>query len=177
MKKTLIFYFTKTGNNKFIAQKISEIIIADTEVIIPKIRSFFLLMLFSWLKINISIKPISSNIEKYEKVIIIGPIWVGKLIAPLRGFLKKYRDKMREIVFITVCGSGVEDKDGKFGYEGVFREIRSLLPSKNISCYEISTKDLNESTASQADKPLISEEVFKGEIKSRFDEIVEFLKK
>ncbi len=58
---------------------------------------------------------------------------------------------MREIVFITVCGSGVEDKDGKFGYEGVFREIRSLLPSKNSSCYEISTKDLNESTASQVD--------------------------
>jgi flavodoxin len=175
MNKTLIVFFSKTGNNKFIAEKLSKTIDADIEAIIPKTNSSFLLILSSLFKFSASIKPISQDFTKYDKVVILGPIWMGRLISPIKGFINKYAEKIKQIVFITVCGSGIEDKDGKYGYNGVFTELKSILATKLTACFEISTKLLNTNNNTQSDELLISESVFNDAIKARFDEIVKTL--
>lgn len=177
MKKTIIIYFTKTGNNRFIAEKLSKDLDADLTELIPKLNNFFLLLILSGLKIPSSIKTLSLDIKKYERVILISPIWIGSLISPIRGFVKKYKDSIKDLVFITVCGSGSEDKDGKYGYENIFKEVQKYFPSRKTSCYEISTKSLNKNNQSSKALPIISENVFNNEIKDRYDEIVEILKK
>ncbi|MCR4422627.1 MAG: flavodoxin domain-containing protein [Exilispira sp.] len=177
MKKTLILYFSRTGNNKFIAEKLSQTLESDIEAIKPKIKSFLLLILSSLFKLGIGIKPLTYDVKNYERIILLSPIWMGKLLSPIRGIIKKYGDEIKEIVFITVCGSGIEDKDGKFGYETVFKEIKNILPSKEIKCFEISTTLLTKIGNPQTySLPLVSEKDFTGAFKSRFDEIVETLK-
>jgi flavodoxin len=176
MKKTLIVYYTKTGNNKFVAERMSKLIDSDLEEITPERNNSILLFISSWLKISTSIKSLSSDLNNYEKIILFSPIWFGSLISPIRGFVKKYKDDIKEFVFITVCGGGEEDKDTKFGYEGVFKEMRKLFPSKEVSCYEISTKGVESKDLSSSGEPLISQDVFIGNIKDRFDEIVEIVK-
>ena len=93
---------------------------------------------------------------------------------------------IQDFVFITVCGGGDEDKDSKYGFENVFNEMRKLYPSPAITCYEISTKGVGSefagtsgttSVGSPTDLPLLTEELFHGDVKDRFDEVVEALKK
>ncbi len=175
MKKTLVAYYSRTGNNKYIAEKFSQSLECDIESIIPKSKSFFSLMISSLFKVAININDLKSDLKNYERVILIGPIWVGTLVAPLRGFIKKYKEKINDLIFITACGSDVESKDDKFGYEKVFSEAKRLFSPKNISCYAISLKELFDKSSS-INNQVIFDEVFTGKIKDRFDEIISKLK-
>jgi menaquinone-dependent protoporphyrinogen IX oxidase len=217
MKKTIVLYYSKTGNNQFVAKKLAKEIQADLEQIETKTKSFFSLILLTWFKKGAKIIPLDIDLTTYDRVILLGPIWMGNLISPLRGFVKRYEKDIQDFVFITVCGGGDEDKDSKYGFENVFNEMRKLYPSPAITCYEISTKGVGgESTAvgggasaecacsgsssgctcgdsspectcsetssgttsvgSPTDLPLLTEELFHGDVKDRFDEVVEALK-
>ena len=186
MKKTIVLYYSKTGNNQFVAKKLAKEIQADLEQIETKTKSFFSLILLTWFKKGAKIIPLDIDLTTYDRVILLGPIWMGNLISPLRGFVKRYGKDIQDFVFITVCGGGDEDKDSKYGFENVFNEMRKLYPSPAITCYEISTKGVGgESTGtscttsvgSPTDLPLLTEELFHDDIKDRFDEVVEALKK
>lgn len=176
MKKTLVAYYSRTGNNKYIAEKFSQSLECDIEAIVPKSKSFFSLMISSLFKVAINIVDLKSDLKNYERVILIGPIWAGTLVAPLRGFIKKYKEKIDDLVFITACGSDIESKDDKFGYEKVFSEAKRLFSPKNITCHAISLKELFDKSSS-INNQVIFDEVFTGKIKDRFDEIIINLKK
>jgi flavodoxin len=218
MNDTIAIYYSQTGNNRFIAKKLSKEIQADLEQIETKAKSIFPLLLLTWFKKGAKIKPLDIDLTKYDRVILLGPIWMGNLISPLRGFVKRYGKDIQNLIFITVCGGTDEGKDRKYGSESVFNEMRKLLPNTLTACYEISTRgvggessttvggdSLSESTCSESsfgctcgdsstectcsktspgtsgkgsppDLPLLSEELFHGEIKDRFDGVVKAIK-
>lgn len=173
MKKDLIIYFSNTGNNKFVAQKLSKKLKADIKKLEVNPKSFFLLLLFSFLKISPSIKPIP--VEKYERIILLSPIWMGNVISPIRGFLKKNRGNIKNLVYITVCGGDEEDKDGNFGYEKVFKEIKGLYGKKNYQPYALSVKYLDSFKKDDVMSIRLDEKLFVGKFKKRFNEIVKEL--
>lgn len=174
MKKNLILYFSNTGNNKFLAEKFAEKLESDINKLELKPKSFFLLLLFSFLKISPFIKP--TPVEKYERVILLSPIWMGNVVSPVRGFLKKNRKNIKSLVYITVCGGDEEDKDGKFGYEGVFTEVRKLFGKTNFSAHAISVKFLDGLEKNDVMSVRLDEKLFAEKMKERFDEIVRELK-
>ena len=176
MKKTIILYYSKSGNNRFVAEKLSKDLGSDLIEIKPKFDNFFLLIILSGLKIPSGIKKLTIDIKNYNRVILFSPIWIGNLLSPVRFFIKKYRDSINDFTFISVCGSGSEDKDGKYGYENIFKEVKNYFSTKKIQCFEISTKSLNKNKESSKDLPIISGELFSGEILSRYNEILEILK-
>jgi len=176
MKKTIVLYFSKTGNNRFVAEKLSKDLGTELIEIKPKLNNFFLLILMSGLKMPSSFKKLSIDIKNYDRVILLSPIWIGSLLSPVRGFIKKYKENINDFTFISICGSGSEDKDGKYGYENIFKEVKNYFSTKNIQCFEISTKILNKTSQSPKDLPIISEDNFKCEIKERYNEILKILK-
>ncbi len=175
MKKDLITYFSKTGNNKFIAEKLAKTLQGDIREIKVTPKSFLPLLLFSFLKISPSIKPIP--VEEYERIILLSPIWMGNVVSPIRGFLKKHRGKIKSLVYITVCGGNEEDKDGQFGYERVFKEIKALFEKSNFSSYAISVKFLDKFEREDVMSIRLDEKLFVDNIAKRFDEVVDDLKK
>ncbi len=175
MKKDLIIYFSKTGNNKFVAEKLAKTLVADVQEIDVSPKSFFFLLILSFLKISPSIKPVP--VGEYERVILLSPIWMGNVVSPTRGFLKKYSKEIKSFVYITVCGGDEEDKNGKFGYERVFKEIKTLFGKKNFSTYAISVKFLDKFEKDDVMSIRLDEKLFVGKISKRFDEVVGDLKK
>ncbi|NPV38511.1 MAG: hypothetical protein HPY78_04450 [Brevinematales bacterium] len=171
---TLILYFSETGNNEFIAHKLAQRLSSDLETLRPKHPNLFLLLLSSALHLPVSLFPLSCFPSSYERVILLGPIWMGKVISPLRGFLKKYGRSLKQLIFITVCGTGEKEKDGPFGYEKVFKKMRSLFAG-NLSCYEISTATIAPISPSADGFIRLSDEIFDGDLQRRFEEIVEIL--
>ena len=132
MKDTLVVYFSKTGNNNYLAHKIAKDLKTDIERIIPRINLFFPQLMASFSRIGFGNKKLKKSPGTYDKVILVGPIWMGKLIAPLFNFLKKNINQINKLYFVSCCGSTDEIKDEKFGYGRVFDKIREIAGKKLI---------------------------------------------
>ena len=88
--KTLVVYYSHTGNNRFLAERLARDMKGDIEEIKPRLNVFFFLIFSSFLHITFGIKDLEHDIASYDKVLLVGPIWMGNLITPLRSFVKKY---------------------------------------------------------------------------------------
>jgi flavodoxin len=176
MKKNLVVYYSNTGSNRYLAEKIALRLDCDIEAIRPRGNVFPILLLLSAMKTSWGVKSLRHYLEEYERIILCGPIWMGKFIAPLRGFIKKYNKRIKELVFVTCCGSGYEVKDDKFGHATVFELVKDILGHRLVHCQAFPIGlVLPEDKKKDSDlimKTRLSDDNFTGEIQKRFDEFI-----
>jgi menaquinone-dependent protoporphyrinogen IX oxidase len=176
MKKNLVIYYSKNGSNKVLAEKIAQSLNCDIEAIQPKLKLFLLLML----KKSIGIKNLKNNLGDYEQLILCGPIWMGRLISPLSGFVAKYNADIKSLRFVTCCGSTDKIKDDKYGYSLVFKQVETLLGDRCVSCdafpVALVLPDDQKDDSNAIMKTRLSEENFTGEIQQRFDDFIRKVK-
>lgn len=170
--KTIVVYYSNKGSNKFLAKNIAKNLSCELEEIKPRLN-FFLLLLMN---IHLGIKPLKHNIKDYQSVILCGPIWMGKLIPPLRSFIKKYYYEINNMIFVTCCGSTFAKKDEKFGHALVFKEVEKLLGDK-CTLYQafpigLVLPDDKKEDPDAFMKTHLNDENFKGEIQNRFENFI-----
>lgn len=175
--KILVVYYSKTGNNRYLAEKMARSLAGDSEAIKPRLKAFPLLVLFSLTKIGPGIKPLKHLVNGYDRIIVCGPIWMGGLISPLGDFLKKYSTSINRLYFATCCGSSNADKDNKFGYAKVFLQVKNTLKNKYVYCEAfpigliLPEDKRHDSTAMM--KARLSDANFTGEIQKRFENFIQ----
>ena len=176
----MIYYFSKSGNNKYLAQKLAKTLKCNHEQLEPIPNSFLFLVFSTIIGLGCNIRTLINNPSDFQKVILCGPIWMGNLIAPLRKFIKKYGSQTKEIILINFCGSNEEDNKTGFGFEKVHNTAKEISNGKIIQTYALSLKDIRKN-----DKPLTDEEtmkikmndeLFSGKILEQFYKIVKKLK-
>jgi flavodoxin len=172
MMKTIVVYYSSKGSNKYLAEKISKTLGCELEEINPRLNVFLLFLM----NIHLGIRPLKQNINKYEIVILCGPIWMGKFIPPLHSFVKKYFSQINKLIFVTCCGSTDAKKDEKFGHGLVFKEVENLLKDKCVLCQAfpiglVLPDDKKEDTDAFM-KTHLNDENFKGEIQEKFDNFI-----
>ncbi|MBK9508117.1 MAG: hypothetical protein IPP61_18950 [Cytophagaceae bacterium] len=174
--KTIVLYFSHNGSNKYLAQRIAKDFDCPIEEIIPKINSHLLMLM----GINFGNKPIKSKLEDYDRVILCGPIFMGKFIVPLKNFVKSNLDKIKSLVFVTCCGSTFEKKDEKFGYNLVFNEVKNISGQKCSHCEAfpiiLVLPDELKNDGKTFMKTRLTDDNFKGEIKEIYDSFIEKMK-
>lgn len=126
MKKYLILYYSKTGNSKFLAEQLAEQLEGDLLQIQPVMNSLLVLFLCSSLKLGVWTNIRTRQLEEYEEVVILGPIWGGLLIAPLRSTLKKCAKASKVVHFALSCETSDEEKNDQYGYVGVLEEAKQV---------------------------------------------------
>ena len=172
MKKSIVIYYSYNGSNHFLANKVAENLDCKIEEIKPRLNKQLFLVFGSLL----GNKKIQSNLENYDRIILCGPIWMGKFISPLKDFVKKYKQHLKELVFISCCGSGFEMKDKKFGHGLVFKEIKEMLGEKCNHCEAFPITLLLPDEQREDPKIVmntrLTEENFKGEILQRFNSFI-----
>ena len=172
--KTIVVYYSNKGSNKYLAEKISKSLSCEIEEIKPWLNVFFLFLI----NINLGIRPLKHKIKEYDRVILCGPIWMGKFIPPLRSFIKKYFNQIDKLVFVTCCGSTYAKKDEKFGHGLVFKEVENRLKKKCIFCQAfpigLVLPDDKKEDADAFMKTHLNDENFNGDIQERY---VGFIKK
>ena len=173
MEKTVVIYYSNTGSNRFLAYKIAEMLNCDIDEIKPKLNVQPLLVF----GISMGIQKLQVTIEDYDRIILCGPVWMGKLIAPLKGFIRKYRKSIQHLIFITCCGSSYEEKDKKFGHNLVFKKMKKLLGNKCLQCeafpIPLLLPDDKKKNSDMVMNTRLSNENFKGEIAHVFSEFIE----
>ena len=120
--KTLVVYFSRSGNTKQVAEKLAEKLEADTEAITePGSRKGPM----GWLKsgtesargIVPEISPINSNLSEYDLVVVGTPIWAGSVASPVRGFMVKHGKELKQAAFFCTMNGD--------SYEKTFEEMES----------------------------------------------------
>jgi menaquinone-dependent protoporphyrinogen IX oxidase len=122
-------------------------------------------------------RRLKHDLASYDRVILIGPIWMGKFIHPLKRFVQTHKNSIRELIFVTCCGSSYEKKEEKFGHGLVFKKVKEMLPGKAVRCHAFPiTLILSEEEMENAEKVLstrLNQGNFNGEIRDRFDEFMQ----
>lgn len=170
--KTLVVYYSRKGSNQYLAEKIAGHLSCETEEIRPKANGFSLILT----NINTGIRKLKHDIATYDRVILVGPIFMGRFITPLRSFVTKYADQINSMVFVTCCGSTYAKKDEKFGHGHVFREVEKILGEKLIHTQAFPVglvlPDDQKEDPDAFMKTHLNDENFKGEIAERFEEFM-----
>jgi len=105
--KILVAYFTRTGNTREIVDELQAGVAADVEEITEEGSRRGP---FGWLKsgrqgaskADVDIQPIESDPSRYELVVLASPVWAGNISAPMRAFIKRYRESLPyTAVFLT----------------------------------------------------------------------------
>lgn len=175
--KILVGYYSKTGSNRYLAEKFSSVLECDIEEIRPRLNLFPFLILFSLLKTSLGVKSLKHKVNNYDRLILCGPIWMGTLISPLRDFIKKYRKSINRLYFATCCGSRDAAKDDRFGYATVFPKIEHMVGNKCVLCEAfpiglVLPEDKQED-GNAIMKTRLSDNNFTGQIQERFESFVQ----
>jgi flavodoxin len=172
MQKTIVVYYSRKGSNKYLAEKISKQLECDIEPIRPRLNVFLLFLM----KVQMGIRPLKHKIKEYDRVILCGPIWMGKFIPPLRSFITRYSNSINKLIFVTCCGSTFAKKDEKFGHGLVFKEVADILKEKCIFCQAFPIGlVMPEGKKDDTDafmKTHLNDENFKGEIQELFESFI-----
>ena len=100
----------------------------------PLGNSLFSIIISSLFKTPVPLQKISADIASYDSVYVCGPIYMGQLISPLATFIKKNKKTIKSLHFVTCCGGGEAEKDGKFGYNSVFNKVKEIAGPACLSC-------------------------------------------
>lgn len=176
MNKILVAYYSGTGSNRYLAERFAKSLEADIEEIKPSIGFRPWLMFLSMLDLPSGIKSMLSQPSDYDAVVLCGPIWMGKLISPLRGFIKKLSPVIKTLYFAASCGGDDAMKDEKFGYSFVFDQVQEAAPDIAVSCaafpVPLVVPEADKDNSELIMKTRLSDENFVGEIAERFDTFV-----
>lgn len=157
--KNLIVYYSLTNNNESLAKMLQarlgcEMLRIET---VGK-KGVFSIMLDVIFGRKPAIRRHHTSIMEYDHLILLGPVWMGKIASPLRTFLSEEKGSINRYSFISVCG-GLPGQKEKLEKEletivGVRpRSVSELWVSeiiggnvtknaKNVSAYKITSTDL-----------------------------------
>lgn len=104
-KKIIVVYFSRLGYTKKIAYEEAnklgaEIIELTTNEHTKNTTGFWWCGRYGMHKWNMEIENININLKKYETVIIVSPIWVFSICAPIRDFCYKYFGDINNVQYI-----------------------------------------------------------------------------
>lgn len=115
--KPLIIYYSHSGNNQKLALELQSRIECELREIKEKKKRKDIAILMDFLiKRNSRLAPLNVDLSNYGPVILLAPIWAGKIAAPMRTFIKKSKDDLTDYSFIAVC-SGAPGQREKIGAE------------------------------------------------------------
>lgn len=173
MTKTLVTYYSNTGNNHFLAHEIAKRLNCEIEEIKPVLNMHLLLLS----GIGFGNKRTKKNLADYDRVILCGPVWMGSFIYPLRKFIAKHQNEVKQWLFVTCCGSSYKLKEDKYGHEMVFRKVREAFPDLKITCtalpITLTMPDEQQEDTKAMMESRLSEANFNGLFLEKFDAFME----
>lgn len=137
--KSLVVYYSRSGNTRKVADIIGKKLGSDMEEIIDnKNRRGMLGFLTSGneahLKKIIPIEDIKSDLSQYDLIIVGTPIWAGNISTPIYSFLHKYKEKIIKFAFFSTSMGTDPQKN--------FFSIEKIVSQKPIAVANITTHAL-----------------------------------
>ena len=112
--KKMVAYYSRSGNTKFVAEKIADKLNAETcEVIDKKNRKGKLIFLtggYAALREKLTEIEVTKTINDYDFIIVGSPVWAGKIAPAIRTFLAKNDFSDKQVAFFVTMGGDKPEK-------------------------------------------------------------------
>lgn len=112
--KTLVVYYSLTGNCKKIAEKIASETSADLEAVQLEDEKQIIdgkpagpLVMGGWFGKLPKIKNFDKDPSAYDQVILGAPVWAFNLASPMKSYLKENSKRLPQKVSFFVCHGGI----------------------------------------------------------------------
>ena len=134
--KTLIVYYSYSGNNALLAENLHSRLASDIwKVVERKKRNGFRLLFDIIFRRTPAIEEGPDlSARHYDNFIFVAPVWAGRIANPLKTFLKTNADLIGRYSFITLCGGG--------GNTGLAAELTKLAGKSAVIVAELKVVDL-----------------------------------
>lgn len=151
--------YSLTGNNERLASAVAEALSAEhIRIAEPKARKMGAIILDMIFHRTPEVQPSPAVLEKYDSILLLGPVWMGQAASPLRAYLKHLKAAPQPFAFASVSGGALnanpklmEDLEKRAGAKPmalIDLHIADLLPSdhkltmKEISAYRLSSTEI-----------------------------------
>ena len=109
MRKILVVVYSHTGASRRLAELLASLqqwTLAEVRDVQPRAGSAgtWRCFLDSLLQRRPKIRYDGPNPRSFDAVVLVSPIWVGRLAGPMRSFVAEHRASLREVVVVSVMG-------------------------------------------------------------------------
>ena len=119
--KTIILYYSHSGNTKALAEKKARELGHDIEEITEIKKPLMLVTLFRGMnRKKTEIRPIKSNLSEYEKIIIMSPVWAAHPVSAINSVIDCL-PAGKKVELIMVSGGGGTKKTAEGTKELIIR--------------------------------------------------------
>jgi len=127
MQPYLILYYSKTGNSRFLAHRLS-VALAEAPVLElkPRWNALGYVFMRSALGLPVGIGLRQQTLADYREILLLGPVWGGVLIGPLRTAIRRCVQAGKPLHLALTCETSDADRSGKYGYDQVLEQARKL---------------------------------------------------
>ena len=136
--RVLILCYSRTGNNRLLANHLAERIGADFEEVRTKGWRTFLSMILDMSRDRRpKIHPLKHDVAGYDHVLFLAPLWDMNIAHPMKTCLETVARNLGPYSFVTLCGY---HRDGQ--PEHVAGELRALTGKEPAHLTELQVGDL-----------------------------------
>ena len=128
--KSLVIYYSKTGNTKLIAEAIASELKADLfeiqrqkDIKSSGFRLYFRGGFESMTKKNIRLEKTDIDFSKYDLIFLGTPVWAWRLNPVVRSFLKKVKIEKKNLGLFACCAGSAE---------GVLTDMQDILKNNTV---------------------------------------------
>ena len=151
--------YSFTGNNGALAEAVAKTLSAEhIRITEPKPRKMSTILLDMIFNRTPKIQPSPTVLGKYDRIILMGPVWMGHAASPLRAYLKYLKANPQTYGFASISGGALntnpklaDDLEKRAGAKPaafVDLHIADLLPTgsesamKDTSTYRLSGAEI-----------------------------------
>ncbi len=163
-----VVYYSLTGNNKALAAAVARELSAElVEITEGKPRNNGTIafdILFNRIP---EVRPLPPELGKYDKLLFIAPVWMGRAAFPLRAYFRHLKTHPQPYAFASISGGGlnpnpqlrknIEKAAGSKPFALVDLHIADLLPqdkkvtAKDTGAYRLSAREAERLARAAAD--------------------------
>lgn len=138
--KSLVIYYSRTGNTRRVAEEIAPALYSDIEELVDHVkRKGFIGYLRcgreAMRKTIIVLDELKNQPKDYDLVIIGTLLWAFTMSSPIRSFLDQYKEDLRQVAFFCTAGSSPGEKTF-----GLMQEVCGKQPKSTLSITEKNLK-------------------------------------
>jgi len=152
--KTLIAYYSSTGNTKAVAEAIATECSGDIESIIDLRKreggfGYLRAGMDSFLGRQTQIKQPENSPSQYEFVVLGTPVWSWKMTPAMRTYITQQSDKFSRVAFFCTEGGAVEKR--------VFQQMADLCGQQPVATLAVKEAEIKSGTHARKIESFVSE--------------------
>ncbi len=171
--KTLIVYFSYSGNNRLLAEYLAERIEGDLcPIVETKRRTMLTIILDMLFRRTPKIEALERSVSSYHHIVLVAPIWDSKLANPMKALIRSEKGSLLSYSFISLCGY---ERSGQ--KESITMELSALTGRMPKAVCELKIADLFPPERRREIKTLSSYHATREDLAEFEPKIDEFLKR